>query len=90
MDNLTLEMLKKQTDMAVDIGEIKVSIKEHIRRTDLLEEQVELNRKVLEKDLAPIKAHVNFINVCLRIFGGIGAFILVLEGVIKIMSFFLK
>lgn len=84
MDNLTLEMLKKQSEMGEDIKGIKVSIEYHVKRCDLLEESVQL----LRSDIKPIQRHVYFIDAGLRIFGAVGSIVLFIAGCIKIISFF--
>lgn len=88
MDNLTLDMLKKQSEMGEDIKGIKVSLDYHIKRTDLLEEQVQIDREQLKKDLGPIKKHVLFIDFGLKILGAIGLFTAFVASLIKVVSFF--
>jgi len=50
-------------------------LKEHIRRTNLLEETQEKFKEKLEVDLTPLKEHVQFVNNGLKILGAISAFL---------------
>lgn len=47
----------------VTLGQQHVSLQEHMRRTALLEEQVELHRK----EFSPVRDHVNMVKWGLRI-----------------------
>lgn len=97
MENSTLieRILDKQDNMAQDIGDIKVNLQYHIKRTDLLEESVDLHKKefkvLMEKlgqDIEPVKKHILVINMILKGFGGLAVIISAIVGIIKIISYF--
>jgi cobalamin biosynthesis Mg chelatase CobN len=84
----------KQDVMAEDINEIKISIITHIKRTNILEDLVHLNKEQntalfekLDKDLAPIKSHVTMLNAGLKIVGGLSVVVGILAGIVKIIQF---
>jgi hypothetical protein len=94
-DEFITRIADKQDVMADDISEIKISIQYHIKRTNLLEELVELNKEQtltlfekLDKDLAPIKSHVITLNAGLKIIAGISIVVSIVAGIIKVVSFF--
>lgn len=89
------KILDKQDKMAEDITDIKVilakveeSLKYHIKRTDLAEEAIALNRKQFELDMKPIKNHVLMVNAAFKIIGGISVLVGIIAGVVKIAAFF--
>jgi hypothetical protein len=80
----------KQERMADDITEIKItlveqhaSLKEHIRRSDLLEEHLELVRA----EIAPVQAHVNKVQGAVKLAFGISGLVALLAGIIRIIEF---
>ena len=95
-------LLEKQEQMADDIGEIKVilarqeeSLRHHIRRTELAEEAIALNRKQLDvsieklnKELEPVHKHVQLINSAFKIIGGISVVVSIVAGLVKVFGFF--
>lgn len=87
MDEFQIKMFDNQKNMGIDIAEIKVSLAYHIKRTDLLEESVELSRAHLDKDLKPIKAHVVLVNNTLKIFGGITIIVGFIAAIMEIYSY---
>lgn len=96
-------LLAKQDQMCDDIGEIKVilarqeeSLRHHIRRTELAEEAIQINReqldvslKQLEVDLLPVKKHVDLVNAGFKIISGLGVLVAIAVGIIKIIKFVL-
>ena len=99
MDNneFISRLADSQDKMAEDIGEIKISIITHIKRTNLLEESVALNRdenralfKKLEADIAPVRTHIAILNLILKLFGGLSVIIGFIAGVAKIIEFISK
>lgn len=98
MDNKELVsiLLEKHDKLAEDINDIKLNLAVHIKRTDLAEEaikinkeQLELNIIKLEHDLKPLKSHVNLMNSIFRAVGIIATVIGVIAGVVEIMTFIL-
>ena len=95
-------LLEKQEQMADDIGEIKVilarqeeSLRHHIRRTELAEEAITLNRKHLDiaieklnNELKPVHSHVQLINSAFKIIGGISVVVSIVAGLVKVFGFF--
>lgn len=84
------KVYNKQEKMADDISEIKVtlaeqhiSLKEHIRRSDLLEEHIDLVRA----ELIPVQAHVNKVNGAIKLIVGFSGFIAILAGIVRIIEF---
>jgi len=56
-----------------------VSLADHIRRTELL-----------EKDVAPIKAHVNMVHGVLKLAGLLATLGVILEGVMALLTYLRK
>lgn len=96
-------LLAKQDQMSDDIAEIKVilarqeeSLRHHIRRTELAEEAIDINRqqldaslKQLDIDLLPVKKHVDLVNAGFKIVSGLGVLVAIIVGIIKIIRFIL-
>lgn len=96
-------VISEQSQMAKDIGEIKVilarqeeSLRHHIRRTELAEENIELLRaqvanavEKLEKDFEPVKKHVYIMDAGAKLIGGLSVGITVVVGLLKIFSYIL-
>lgn len=82
-----LERIECKIDKVVDhLGSIDVtlaaqhaSLKEHIRRTELLEQEV-----------APIKTHVNMISGGLKLIGLLAALGAGVEGVVSLLTLILR
>lgn len=82
-----LERIEGKLDKVVDhIGSIDVtlaaqhvSLKEHIRRTE-----------ILEQELAPIKTHVNMISGALKLIGLLAAIGAGAEGVVSLLTYLRK
>lgn len=87
MDDKRSTRIEDKLDrVAEDIGEIKVtlasqhiSLSDHIRRTELLEEVVE-----------PIKRHMAFVSALGRIGGGVIALITLAAAIYEILGFYVK
>jgi hypothetical protein len=80
------EVLDKISD---DVSELKVTsakqeenLKEHIRRTEIAEENLDLIRKEIE----PLKEHVIVINGFLKIIGAISVIVGSVAGMIRIFD----
>lgn len=100
--NLIQLMIDNQSKMSTDMVDMKVlltkqeeNLSYHIKRTNLLEEQVAINKKEyivllekIDKDLKPIKAHVAVINASLKIIGGLSVILSIGASVVKILSYF--
>lgn len=78
------------TDVKVILARQEENISHHIKRTDLLEENVELLRDEMRKDLSPIKRHVQTVNNLLLFIGAAGGIILFLNelGILKKLGIF--
>lgn len=73
-----LERLDNSVDsINVTLAKQEVHLAEHIRRTELLEEEMK-----------PVRDHVNRVNSLLLIIGGIFAVIAAVKGVIEIIQLF--
>lgn len=95
MDNnqILQRILDKQDVLGKEIADIKINVAYHIRRSDNIEELVNISREEyktlvskIEAELKPVKAHVNLVDASLKIFGGIAVIISTVAGVLKIMS----
>lgn len=82
---------------SIDRTQIKqeVNIGEHIRRTDLNEEQVKMNKaesdakiESLRKDQEPLKRHVVIVEGMLKGLGLIAMLVSMGAGIVKIIQFF--
>jgi hypothetical protein len=58
------------SDIKVTLGKQEENIAHHIKRTDLLEENI----KLLKDELTPVKEHVNRVEGALKLLGGVGVF----------------
>jgi hypothetical protein len=86
-----MDVIDYLKDISKDITEIKVvqakqeeNLKNHMYRTELLEES---NERLFE-EIGPIKAHVNNVEGGLKLLGLASLVIGMIAGVIKIYSFF--
>ena len=74
-----LEKLDKLDDRLDSVDKTLVkqeeNLKEHIRRTELLEEE-----------LKPIKKHIGHMEGALKLFGGIGLLLGIVTGILKILG----
>lgn len=92
LDALTEKIDKVQEDISeikADIAAMKViqsvntdSLKEHMRRTELAEESIELVRK----DMEPIKNHVLLVNYTLMLIGAVFTAIVTLYSIYEIVT----
>lgn len=85
------KIIATQEKISDDIIGIKViqakhdeNLKEHMRRSDALENA----NKLLAQELEPIKKHVNHVDGALRALGALATIIGVLAGIVKILSYF--
>jgi len=72
------------TDMKVILAKMEESLKLHIYRTDLAEENIEM----LRSNIKPIQKHVTIVNGFLKILGGFSIAVGTIVGIIKIISYF--
>jgi hypothetical protein len=61
------------TDQAVTLGRLTVSVEEHVRRTN-----------ILENDIKPIKTHVAMVHGALKLIGLLSLFATIVEAVLWI------
>lgn len=94
-DDLQQIILEKQDQISQEITEIKVilgrqevSLNEHIRRTDLAEKAIELNKLNFSEQLEPIQKHVALVDSFFKICGGAAVLIGIIVGILKIFAFF--
>ena len=80
------EVLDKISD---DVSELKVTsakqeenLKEHIRRTEIAEENLELIRK----EMQPLKEHVIVINGVLKIVGAVSVVVGSIAGIVRMFE----
>lgn len=82
------QKLDRQDSRLDSIEKIQVkqeaNLGEHMRRTGLVEENVEL----LRKEFKPVQKHVMYVEGTLKFLGGLATIILVAEGAISIFHFF--
>lgn len=67
------------TDIKITLATNTSSLQEHMRRTAIAEERIELVQDQLTKQLAPIKSHVAMVNTTLKVITGIGALLIFLN-----------
>lgn len=80
--NIVKELFNKLESIDHNVDQINITLavqaeqlKEHIKRTNLLEEEMK-----------PVRAHVGRVNTLLLLLGGIFALIGAIEGVLKILK----
>lgn len=97
-DKFTIErLIELQDKISEDITQIKViqakqeeNLREHMRRTQILEERQDKFVEHFDTELKPIKSHINLIEAGLKI-GGIGAAIIsMLATILKVISYLTK
>lgn len=86
---ILLKILDKQEDFNKEIATVKIilarqeeNLEEHMRRTQLNEENLEL----LRSELKPVQRHVDMINGVLKLIGGIAVVVSIITGVLAIIS----
>lgn len=97
-DKFTIERLVEQQDKIMEnITEIKViqakqeeNLREHMRRTELLEERQDRFVSHFDDELKPIKSHISFIEAGLKIGGISAAVVSFVASVIKLISYLTK
>lgn len=94
-DEILRRMLDKQEVMNSDIGEIKVDLQYHVKRTNLLEELVNDNKdevhallKKIDAEIQPVKSHVALVNSVLKMLGALSVLVGIISGILKIISYF--
>ena len=73
IDNLVNEM----SEIKVILAKQEAAIEEHIYRTNLLEESVE----ALRKEVEPVKKHVTYVEIALKLVGGIAVLVGLFESI---------
>lgn len=73
---------------SIDITLVKqaASLDEHIRRTAMAEENIDM----LRSDLKPIQKHVDQVHTIFKFIGLIATVVSIAAGIIKILGFFLS
>lgn len=68
-----LDKIDERVDrIDVTLAKQEVVLEEHVRRTDLLEGTIQAHEDKIEKELAPIRKHINLVKAVGIIIGGIG------------------
>jgi len=62
------------------------NLKEHMKRSNHLEEIVEAEKGNIKTELEPIKKHVNMVHGGFKVLGFLGVFVSVVGGVLKIFG----
>lgn len=70
------------TDIKVTIAKQQVSLDDHIKRTNMLEESVEF----LYDEIKPIKLHVSQVSAILKFLGIVASGITAIVGVLKLLG----
>lgn len=81
LDEINDELVK----INVTLAQQHVQLAEHIRRTALLEEQLEYIQK---EELKPIHQHVNRVDGALKLLGLVSLIVALASGAIELVSFF--
>lgn len=87
--NDRIEKLSEKTDTHLDdINKTMIKntalLEEHMRRTELAEE----NLKILRGEVEPIKTHVAAIRILVKVVGVLGTVVGIAVGIAKIMDYF--
>lgn len=92
-NDLLVKILDKQDEISKDITEIKVvqtaqhvTLNEHIRRTELAEQNINL----LREEIKPIKKHVAYVDFVAKSIGFVSVLGGIATAVIKIIQFLSK
>lgn len=87
------KLFDRQEKILDEIGHIKIvltkqelNLSEHMRRTQLAEENIEL----LREELKPIQNHVKTVDIVIKLAGGISALVSFGLGLIKLFELILK
>ena len=73
------------TDIKITLAANTSSLQEHMRRTAIAEDRIELIQSEMNTQLTPIKSHVTMVNTALKVLAALGAILLGLHqlGLIK-------
>lgn len=93
---MTNEILEKILQELVEIKIIQakqeVNLQIHMKRSDMLEEAVALQKQQFQNELEPIKTHVNMVNggvkLVIKLLGFVAIGLGAMTSMIKIISFF--
>jgi uncharacterized membrane protein YheB (UPF0754 family) len=77
-------IVAKQGEMNITLVRLTDSVEVHVKRSDLLEERVDL----LAGDLKPVEDHVTMVNGALKFLVYLGAVVGLVAGLLKIFEFF--
>ncbi len=83
LDTLDTRIDKIDVTLASQHG----SLKEHMRRTSLLEAGVKDRDEALAADLKPIKAHVSLVSSIFIVFAAIGGIVAAIASTISVLEF---
>lgn len=67
------KIIEKVNTIDVTLAKQQVTLDEHVRRTNLLEEKME-----------PVEKHVTIVNGCLKIIAALGTIIGLIHGILKL------
>lgn len=82
LDQILEQVIELKVDMAetkVTLGRNTESLSEHMRRTSLLEEKLELDFAKVDEELKPIKSHVSLVNAVFLTLCALGSILLALK-----------
>ena len=78
------------TDIKIVMTRNTSSLEEHMKRTSIAEQRIELLQEKLSTEIAPIKSHVAMVNTTIKVIAGIGALLIFLNELGIIKAFFSK
>jgi hypothetical protein len=84
MEDLFLHVDRKLDAIAADLGEVKGDLREHIRRTELLE----VATASLRAGLSPVQTHVAVMGALAKGIGLLGVVVAIISGVAKLLGAF--
>lgn len=85
LDKMDL-LVDSVADLRVIVAKQEENIRYHIKRTDLLEQQVEISKKEFLENIKPIQKHVVYVETFLKIMGGLAVLVGIFESVKNIIS----
>ena len=74
------QVAQDQSEMKVTLAGQAVQLENHVKRTQLAEENIE----ILRKDLKPVESHVNMVNGALKFIGILASLAAIVKIVIEI------
>jgi len=82
--NKVEKLVEQLNDLNITVAKQEINLKDHMRRSDLLEEEV----KLLDNRITPIEDHVKFVGSVTKVCGTLFASASAITAVVELIRFF--